>query len=74
VKGSLAHDGWFVAEPSSGTTDNITWQFRLRGRFTATGFQGESETLTDAIIRWGRRQTCVVSADLVATRLTEGAQ
>ncbi len=73
VKGSLAADGWFVAEPSSGTTDNITWQFRLHGRFTPTGFEGESETLTDAIIRWGRRQTCVVSADLVATRLAEGA-
>ncbi|MBY0489454.1 MAG: hypothetical protein K2R93_06400 [Gemmatimonadaceae bacterium] len=73
VKASLAEDGWFVAEPSRGTTDNITWQFQLRGRFTANGFAGESETLTDAIIRWGRRQTCVVSADLVATRIAEGA-
>lgn len=73
VKGSLAADGWFVAEPSSGKTDNITWQFRLHGRFTPSGFQGQSEMLTDATIRWGRQQTCVVSADLVGTRIAEGA-
>jgi hypothetical protein len=72
VRGSLAADGWFVVEPSAGTTDRISWQFRMRGRFTLDGFQAESETRTSAIIRWGRQQQCVVNADLLATRLPAG--
>ena len=72
VRGSLAADGWFVVEPSAGTKDHISWQFRLRGRFTLDGFHAESETRTSAIIRWGRPQHCVVNADLLATRLPEG--
>ncbi len=72
VRGSLAADGWFVVEPSAGTTDHIAWQFRMRGRFTLDGFHAESETRTSAIIRWGRQQQCVVNADLLATRLPAG--
>ncbi|WP_396222772.1 hypothetical protein [Gemmatimonas sp.] len=72
VRGSLAADGWFVVVPSAGTTDHISWQFRMRGRFTLDGFHAESETRTSAIIRWGRQQQCVVNADLLATRLPAG--
>lgn len=72
VRGSLAADGWFVVEPSAGTTDHISWQFRMRGQFTLDGFRAESETRTSAIIRWGRQQQCIVNADLLATRLPAG--
>jgi hypothetical protein len=69
VAGTLDREGRFVAGPLSGTTNNIPWQFRMRGRFLPNGFSGESETYTQAIIRWGRTQSCVVTADLNAIRL-----
>ena len=69
VAGTLDREGRFVAGPLSGTTNNIPWQFRMRGRFLPNGFSGESETYTQAIIRWGRTQSCVVTADLSAIRL-----
>jgi len=69
VAGTLDREGRFVAGPLTGTTNNIPWQFRMRGRFLPNGFSGESETYTQAIIRWGRTQSCVVTADLSAIRL-----
>lgn len=69
VAGTLDSEGRFVAGPLSGTTNNIPWQFRMRGRFVPNGFIGETETYTQAILRWGRTQSCVVTADLSAIRL-----
>ncbi|WP_309673109.1 hypothetical protein [Gemmatimonas sp.] len=71
VAGTLDSEGRFVAGPLSGTTNNIPWQFRMRGRFVSNGFIGETETYTQAILRWGRTQSCVVTADLSAIRLPE---
>lgn len=69
VTGTLASDGWFSSHPRSGTTNNVNWQFRMRGRFGRDGFSAVSETYTEAILRWGRTQYCVVTADLTGRRL-----
>lgn len=69
VTGTLDPDGWFVGQPRAGTTNNVNWQFRMRGRFGPDGFTGESVTHTDAILRWGRTQICVVTAELTGRRL-----
>lgn len=71
VAGTMDHDGRFEAGPLTGTTNNIPWQFRMRGRFFLNGFTGTSETYTQAILRWGRTQSCVVTADLGAIRLPD---
>jgi hypothetical protein len=71
VSGTLADDGGFVAEPRTGVTNNISWKFRMRGRFLPDGFFGESETVTEAILGWGKTQTCVVTALLDGRRLPE---
>jgi len=68
VTGTLDSDGEFVSEPRTGTTNNVNWRFRMRGRFGPEGFTGESETHTDAILRWGKIQTCVVTAELTGRR------
>jgi hypothetical protein len=69
VTGVLDADAYFESGPRSGTTDGVTWRFRMRGQFTATGFVGESWTTTDATIKWGRTQSCITVADLVAERI-----
>jgi hypothetical protein len=69
VTGTLDPDGWFTADPRSGTTNNVNWQFRMRGRFGPDGFSAVSETYTEAILRWGRTQHCVVTAELTGRRL-----
>ncbi|MFN8716039.1 MAG: hypothetical protein ACK6DP_16965 [Gemmatimonas sp.] len=69
VTGTLDPDGWFTAHPRSGTTNNVNWQFRMRGRFGPNGFSAVSETYTEAILRWGRTQQCVVTAELTGRRL-----
>lgn len=71
VTGTLDAEGWFTAYPRSGTTDNINWQFRMRGRFAANGFSALSETYTSAVLRWGRSQHCVVTAELTGRRLPD---
>jgi hypothetical protein len=71
VAGTLDADGWFTAYPRAGTTDNINWQFRMRGRFAANGFSALSETYTSAVLRWGRSQHCVVTAELTGRRLPD---
>lgn len=71
VTGTLDAEGWFTAYPRSGTTDNINWQFRMRGRFAANGFSALSETYTAAVLRWGRSQHCVVTAELTGRRLSD---
>ena len=68
VAGTLDHDGTFVSEPRAGTTNNVHWRFQMRGRFGPDGFTGESVTHTDAILRWGKIQTCVVTAELTGRR------
>ncbi|MCZ8204857.1 hypothetical protein [Gemmatimonas sp.] len=68
VAGTLDRDGTFVSEPRAGTTNNVNWRFQMRGRFGPDGFTGESVTHTDAILRWGKIQTCVVTADLTGRR------
>jgi len=68
VKGTLDRDGQFVSEPLAGTTNHVNWRFVMRGRFGPDGFTGESVTHTDAILRWGKIQTCVVTADLIGQR------
>jgi hypothetical protein len=68
VTGTLDSDGQFVSEPRAGTTNNVNWQFRMRGRFGPDGFTGESVTHTDAILRWGKIQTCVVTANLTGRK------
>ncbi len=69
VNGTLSGSADFDAGPRSGTTDGVSWVFRMRGQFTTTGFNAESWTTTRAIIRWGRTQTCLTIADLVGERL-----
>jgi hypothetical protein len=71
VVGTLDSDGQFISEPRSGTTNNVNWQFRMRGRFGPEGFTGESVTHTDAILRWGKLQNCVVTAELTGRRLPD---
>ena len=68
VTGTLDADGQFVSEPRAGTTNNVNWRFRMSGRFGPDGFTGQSVTYTDAILRWGKIQTCVVTADLTGRR------
>jgi len=68
VTGTLDADGQFVSEPRAGTTNNVNWRFRMSGRFGPDGFIGQSVTYTDAILRWGKIQTCVVTADLTGRR------
>ena len=68
VAGTLDRDGTFVSEPRAGTTNNVNWRFQMRGRFGPDGFTGESVTHTDAILRWGKIQTCVVTAELTGRR------
>jgi hypothetical protein len=70
VKGTVDANGAFAIGPTVGTTDGIRWQFSMRGRFTTTGFVAETQTETNAIIRWGRTQQCMTLADLVAERIT----
>jgi hypothetical protein len=70
VKGTVDANGAFTIGPTVGTTDGIRWQFSMRGRFTTTGFVAETQTETNAIIRWGRTQQCMTLADLVAERIT----
>jgi len=69
VTGVIDADAYFESAQRSGTTDGVTWRFQMRGQFTATGFVGESWTTTDATIKWGRTQSCVTVADLVAERI-----
>jgi hypothetical protein len=69
VTGIIDPDANFEAGPRNGTTDGVVWQFRMRGQFTATGFVGESRTTTETIIKWGRTQSCITVADLVAERI-----
>jgi hypothetical protein len=69
VTGTLDSDGLFVSEPSAGTTNNVRWRFRMSGRFGPEGFTGESVTHTDAILRWGKIQTCVITNELTGRRL-----
>ncbi|MCO4100792.1 MAG: hypothetical protein HEQ38_15670 [Gemmatimonas sp.] len=71
VTGTLDADGQFNSQPRAGTTNNVTWQFQMRGRFGPDGFTGESITHTDAILRWGKQQICVVTADLSGQRLPD---
>jgi hypothetical protein len=71
VTGTLDADGQFNSQPRAGTTNNVSWQFQMRGRFGPDGFTGESITHTDAILRWGKQQTCVVTADLSGQRLPD---
>ena len=70
VNGTVDANGAFEIGPAVGTTDGIRWQFSMRGRFTATGFVAETQTETNAVIRWGRTQQCMTLADLVAERIT----
>lgn len=69
TSGRLYDDGRFELGPTGGTTDGVRWTFRMRGQFTPGGFTGQSETETFAVIRWGRTQSCIAIADIVATRL-----
>ena len=69
VMGTLDRDGLFVSEPRAGTKDNVRWRFRMSGRFGPEGFTGESVTHTDAILRWGKIQTCVITNELTGRRL-----
>jgi len=69
VAGTLMPDAEFEAGPQSGTTDGVNWRFRMQGHFTPGGFVGESQTSTNAIIRWGRSQSCLTVTDLVGERL-----
>lgn len=71
VSGTLDSEGQFISQPRTGTTNNVNWQFLMRGRFGPDGFTGESITHTDAILRWGKLQTCVVTAELSGRRLPD---
>jgi hypothetical protein len=71
VRGVIDGDGVFEADPSAGARNHVRWRFRMRGHFTPTGFTAESETFTDATLRWRQRQSCRVVAVLTATRLPE---
>lgn len=69
TSGRVYDDGRFELGPTGGTTNGVRWTFRMRGQFTPDGFTGQSETETFAVIRWGRTQSCIALADIVATRL-----
>ncbi len=71
VVGSLTPDAFFDAGPMTGTTDGVTWQFRMSGRFTPDGFIAETHTTTAAILRWARTQECAIVAELIGERLAE---
>ncbi len=71
VNGRLDADAYFEAGPQRGTTDGVTWTFRMRGRFTSSGFTAETSTNTEAILRWGRTQVCTTVAQLDAERIPE---
>lgn len=71
VTGRLDGDAYFEAGPQRGTTDGVTWNFRMRGQFTAHGFTAETNTSTEAILRWGRTQSCTTVATLAGERLPE---
>lgn len=71
VNGRLDADAFFEAGPQRGTTDGVTWNFRMRGQFTGNGFTAETNTSTDAILRWGRTQSCTTVATLAGERLPE---
>ncbi len=69
IAGTLDRDGRFVVGIQSGITNNVNWQFRMRGRFDQEGFTAGTETITTAILRWGRTQSCLVTAELSAQRI-----
>ncbi|WP_373062816.1 hypothetical protein [Gemmatimonas sp.] len=69
VEGRLSPDGHFESGIRTGTTDGVRWSFRMTGQFTTAGLVGETQTTTEAIIRWRRTQSCLTMADLVAERL-----
>jgi len=70
VWGTMTADGYFVVAPRAGTTNNIAWRFLMQGRFSRTGFTGETQTYTEANLGWRKTQICVVTADLAARRLS----
>jgi len=69
VVARLSPDGHFESGIRTGTTDGVRWSFRMTGQFTTAGLVGETQTTTEAIIRWRRTQSCLTIADLVAERL-----
>jgi hypothetical protein len=69
VTGTLDGDANFDAGPLRGTNEGVAWVFNMRGRFTAGGFIAETNTSTEAILRWGRTQNCTTVAELVGERL-----
>ncbi len=71
VIGTLDGSAYFEAGPMNGTTDGVKWNFRMRGRFTDHGFTADTQTATEAILRWGRTQSCMTVAELVAERIPE---
>lgn len=69
VHGTVDGDGRFRTEPLEGTRDGVHYWFRMTGRFAGDGFQAETESATDAVLKFGSVQRCRVSASLDGHRL-----
>jgi hypothetical protein len=68
VRGRIGWDGSFAADPVVGETDGGSYRFTMRGRFTADGFEAETETVTRVLVKWRTTRTCRVLATLKGVR------
>ena len=69
VRGTVDPDGRFRTEPVRGVRDGVRYWFRMAGQFDAGGFRAETESATDAVLKYGSVQRCRVVAALDARRL-----
>jgi hypothetical protein len=69
VRGTVDADGRFRTEAIRGVRDGVHYWFRMTGRFDGAGFRAETESATDAVLKYGSVQRCRVTATLEARRL-----
>ena len=71
VRGTVDADGRFQTGVIRGVRDGVHYWFRMTGQFDRAGFRAETESATDAVLKYGSVQRCHVTASLDATRLPE---
>jgi hypothetical protein len=69
VEGTVDDEGRFETGVIEGVRDGVHYWFRMTGRFAGDGFQAETESATDAVLKFGSVQRCRVSAALDAHRV-----
>jgi hypothetical protein len=69
VRGTIDPDGRFRTEAIRGVRDGVHYWFRMTGQFDASGFRAETESATDAVLKYGSVQRCRVTAALDGRRL-----